>query len=31
MEIRLQMFFNKEIKIEYYKEPKDVRLVNKLE
>jgi hypothetical protein len=31
MEIRLQKHFNKEIKIEYYKEPRDVRLANKLE
>lgn len=31
MEIRLQRYFNQEIKIEYYKEPRDVRLINKLE
>jgi hypothetical protein len=31
MEIRLQKYFKKEIKIAYYKEPKDVRLANKLE
>lgn len=31
MEVRLQRHFNKEIKIEYYKEPRDVRIANKLE
>jgi hypothetical protein len=31
MEVRLQKHFNKEIKIEYYKNPQDVRLANKLE
>lgn len=29
MEIRLKKYFNEEIKIEYYKDPRDIRLRDK--